>query len=402
MNDLRHARNAWPSLACQHVGNASMSRKDPRIKSWAAAVALFLANGLSHANDASVSTYTFPPNEAIRDLLVQRIDVNHQAVGMVVGVIDASGSRIVSYGFLDKENRQHVDGSTVFEIGSLTKLFTSLLLADAAEKGELSLNAPVARYLPGLRIPERGRAMTLQDLALHISGLPRDPPPIARTPAEHFAAYDLPQLRRFLETYTLDRGVGEKFEYSNLGVGLLGLALEGALGKEYQDLIRERITGPLGMEDTSEIPSRRMRAHLSEGHDGDLDRVPPSSWSHPYRAAGSLRSTASDLLKFLGAQLGLRSTALQPAFARLLAVRHETGTAGLEAALGWSVATDRGLVIDSLSGTTAGFTTFIGFEPNLKLGIVVLSNALASVSPDDIGLHLLNPRYKLVERFSNQ
>jgi CubicO group peptidase (beta-lactamase class C family) len=80
----------------------------------------------------------------------------------------------------------------------------------------------------------------------------------------------------------LDRGVGEKFEYSNLGVGLLGLALEGALGKEYQDLIRERITGPLGMEDTSEIFSRRMRAHLSEGHDGDLDRVPPSSWSHPH------------------------------------------------------------------------------------------------------------------------
>jgi CubicO group peptidase (beta-lactamase class C family) len=161
MNDLRHARNAWPSLACQHVGNASMSRKDPRIKSWAAAVALFLANGLSHANDASVSTYTFPPNEAIRDLLVQRIDVNHQAVGMVVGVIDASGSRIVSYGFLDKENRQHVDGSTVFEIGSLTKLFTSLLLADAAEKGELSLNAPVARYLPGLRPNARGTLRSL-------------------------------------------------------------------------------------------------------------------------------------------------------------------------------------------------------------------------------------------------
>ena len=85
-----------------------------------------------------------------------------------------------------------------------------------------------------------------------------------------------------------------------------------------------------------------------------------------------------------------------------LAVRHETGIPGLEAALGWSVATDRGSVIDSVSGTTAGFTTFIGFEPNLKLGVVVLSNAWARVSPDDIGLHLLNPRYTLAERFDSR
>jgi serine-type D-Ala-D-Ala carboxypeptidase/endopeptidase len=260
---------------------------------------------------------------------------------------------------------------------------------------------PVARYLPGLRIPERGRAITLQDLALHISGLPRDPPPIARTPEEHFAAFDLPRLQQFLESYQLDRDVGEKFEYSNVGVGLLGLALENALSNDYQDLVRLRITRPLGMEDTSEISSRRMRVHLSEGHNRQLEVVSPHSWSHPYRAAGSLRSTTDDLLKLLGAQLGFRSTELQPALARMLAIRHETGIPGLEAALGWSVATDRGMVIASHSGITAGFTTFIGFEPNLKMGVVVMSNALASVLPDDIGLHLLNPRYKLAEKFSN-
>lgn len=118
-----------------------------------------------------------PKDSDIRQILVNRIDKYRQSVGIVVGVIEPKGRRIVAYGALDQGNAQPLDGSTVFEIGSITKVFTSLLLADMVQRGELALDDPVAKYLPAeVKVPERGgRQMTLGDLAAHTSGLPENP-----------------------------------------------------------------------------------------------------------------------------------------------------------------------------------------------------------------------------------
>jgi serine-type D-Ala-D-Ala carboxypeptidase/endopeptidase len=367
---------------------------------WCMAATTLAGATICLANEADQPATELPASQEIRDFLVQRVDVQHQACGMVVGVIDSHGSRVVSYGFTNEGSKRAVDGDTVFEIGSITKIFTSILLADAAVKGEMRLGAPVAQYLSDLHIPERGRAITLEDLAEHISGLPRDPAPIARTAAEHFANFNMDLLRRFLDSYTMPHDVGAHFEYSNIGFGILGLALQRGLGDNFEDLVRKRITGPLRMHDTGVSLTRHMSAHLSPGHDSTLAPVPATVWSEPYLAAGSMRSTANDLLRLLAAELGYRQTALAPAFAQMLAAHHvETGFPGLEAAIGWSIATGRGSEIVTHSGITAGFTSFIAYEPGRRVGVVVLSNTFGRVPPDDIGLHIINPRYPLADKF---
>ena len=171
-----------------------------------------------------------------------------QSVGIVVGVIEPAGRRIVTYGRASTSEAVPLDGDTIFEIGSISKVFTSLLLADAVQRGEVALTDPISKYLPAsVKVPERGRAITLQDLATHTSGLPRLPDMNPKDPENPYADYSVDQLYRFLSTYQLPRDVGASYEYSNLGAGLLGHILALRAGTDYESLVKSRITGPLGM-----------------------------------------------------------------------------------------------------------------------------------------------------------
>ncbi len=113
----------------------------------------------------------FPSDAEIKQILIERIDRQQQGVGMVIGTFGPAGRSIVSHGRFGTFHTRRVDGDTVFEIGSITKVFTALLLADMARRGEVSLYDPVAKYLPGsVRVPARaGRQITLTDLATHTS-----------------------------------------------------------------------------------------------------------------------------------------------------------------------------------------------------------------------------------------
>src|SRR5208282_2202122 len=113
-----------------------------------------------------------PSDSEIRQILVDRIDVQQQSVGIVVGVIGPDGRRVIAYGHLEKGDPRPLNGDTIFELGSATKAFTSLLLADMVQRGEVALDDPVTKYLPpGVKMPERnGRSITLVDLATHTSG----------------------------------------------------------------------------------------------------------------------------------------------------------------------------------------------------------------------------------------
>jgi serine-type D-Ala-D-Ala carboxypeptidase/endopeptidase len=169
-----------------------------------------------------------PPDAEIRRILAERIDVQKQGVGIVVGIIDAHGRRVVAYGALEKGDKRPLDGDTIFEIGSITKVFTALLAADMAQRGEVKLDDPIQEYLPPtVKIPERGgKQITLIDLATHTSGLPRMPENFRpKDPSRPYVDYTVDALYSFLSSYELRRDIGIKYVYSNLGFGLLGLGL---------------------------------------------------------------------------------------------------------------------------------------------------------------------------------
>lgn len=334
----------------------------------------------------------FPSDQDIRAILVDRIDVQHQGVGIVVGVIDASGRRIVSYGSFDSDRRP-VGGDTIFEIGSTTKVFTSLLLADAVARGEVKLDDPVAKYLPSaVKVPERGgKKITLVDLATHTSGLPRMPANMMpKDPANPYADYSVAQLYDFLSSYELPRDIGSQYEYSNLGAALLGHVLARRAGTDYETLVRTRITAPLSMKSTAIVLDDAQKARLAPGHNAQLQRVP--NWDLPvFAGAGALRSSASDLLTFLSANLALTESPLARAMSSMVNTRRPAGTAGLEIALGWHITTRGDSQIVWHNGGTGGYRSFIGFNPKRGAGVVVLTNTSTEVGGDDIGRHLLDP-----------
>jgi len=334
----------------------------------------------------------FPSDTQIHDLLIERIDKQHQSVGIVVGVSDSTGRRIVSYGTFDIGDKRVVEGDTIFEIGSVTKVFTSLILADMVQRGEVALTDPVAKYLPaGVKVPERnGRQITLADLATHTSGLPRLPSNLSPKNATNpYADYSVEQLYQFLSGYQLTRDIGSQYEYSNLGGGLLGYVLARRAGLDYEKLVRSRICEPLGMRSTVITLSDKMKTRFAVGHDATMQRV--SYWDLPTLAgAGALRSTANDLVTFVAANLGYVESPLAPALATMLSGRRPAGAPGMEVGLGWHILTRDGHDIVWHNGGTGGFRSFIGFERKTGMGVVVLSNAETSAGVDDIGQHLLN------------
>jgi CubicO group peptidase (beta-lactamase class C family) len=338
------------------------------------------------------------PDAEIRKILVDRIDAQRQSVGIVVGVIEPAGRRVVAYGSLAKGDTRPLNGDTIFEIGSITKVFTSLLLADAVERHEVALTDPVAKFLPAkVKVPERGgRSITLQDLSTHTSGLPRVPTNLApKDPANPYADYSAEDLYTFLSGYQLTRDIGAQYEYSNLGGGLLGHTLALQARTDYEALVRARITGPLGMASTAIALSPQMKSRLAVGHSATLQ--PVVNWDLPTLAgAGALRSSTNDLLTFLAANLGYSPTPLAPAMANMLKVRRPTGAQGLEIALGWHVLTAHGKEIVWHNGGTAGSRTFIGYDQKARVGVVVLSNAGTPAGPDDIGRHLLDAEFPLL------
>jgi serine-type D-Ala-D-Ala carboxypeptidase/endopeptidase len=333
-----------------------------------------------------------PSSAEIRQLLVDRIDTLHDSVGIVVGVIEPQGRRVVAYGKMGAADPRPVTADTLYEIGSITKVFTSLLLADAVQRGEVALTDAVARYLPPtVSVPSRnGRTIALQDLASHTSGLPRLPGNMKpRDPANPYADYTVDQLYSFLSTLTLSRDIGAQYEYSNLGGGLLGHVLARRAGVDYESLVRVRITGPLAMTSTAIALSPDLKPRLATGHNQALQPVP--NWDLPTLAgAGALRSDVNDLLTFLSAALGYTPSPLQPAFAAMTKPRWPTGAPEREVALGWHVFTAHGREIIWHNGGTAGYRTFIGYDPNARTGVVVLSNAGTPMGQDDLGRYLLD------------
>jgi serine-type D-Ala-D-Ala carboxypeptidase/endopeptidase len=339
-------------------------------------------------------------NENVPKILVDRIDVYRKSRGIVVGTIGPEGSKIYSYGALDATQPARLpDGDTVFEIGSATKVFTSLVLADMVQRGEVKLDDPVSKYLPTtVKMPERnGRKITLLDLATHTSGLPRLPANLKpKDPSNPYADYTAEQMHAFLSGYELTRDIGSRYKYSTLSVGLLGHVLALRADMDYEKLVQTRVLGPLKMTSSGITLTPETSKRLARGHSETVEPVP--NWDSPALAgalagAGAIRSTANDLLKFLAANIGLTQTSLAPAMKSMLDVRKPTGVPNLEVALAWHVHSKENDQIIWHNGGTSGYHCGMGFDPKTRRGAVVLSNSTNDMN--DIGYHLVDSRYPL-------
>jgi CubicO group peptidase (beta-lactamase class C family) len=318
-------------------------------------------------------------SEQVDQIVRPLIDLEY-AHGVVVGIFDEQGGpRILTFGTLKDD--------AVFEIGSVTKVFTSLLLADAAQDGTLKLSDPVQNYLPeSVQLAQRGgRPMTLVDLATHRSGLPRLPDNLDATNLDRpYESYSAQNLYEFLRRWQPSRAPGSESEYSNLGAGLLGHLLARRAGVNYEELVARRIFGPLGMNASSAPSKPPQHDQLGKPHDADGNVVPAWIFSDALGGAGAIRSTAGDMLRFLQAQLDPPKTSLGQAI-RLSQARQNQFVAGNDIGLGWLI-DRRGFLWHN--GETRGFHSFAAFSPEHHAGVVVLCDT-AAAQIDSVGMQLI-------------
>jgi len=319
---------------------------------------------------------TLAADEAISsqvDSLAAPLIDSDTVVGMSVALVRGEDTWFAGYGTTSRDNSITPDRKTIYEIGSVTKVFTSLLLAEMARNDKLRLDDPVTELLPGRKIPAgEERAIQLVDLATHSSGLPRMPKNFAPAdPRNPYADYTVEKMFEFLADYELHRQPGERYAYSNLGVGLLGVALATRADQSYETLVVESICDPLQMPDTRITLTSEQRERLAPGHDADGRSYP--NWDIPGLAgAGALRSTTEDLAKFLRAQLGLNETPLDEAIRMTQEPRFERGRNRGSVALGWHIAPGGKLL--NHSGQTGAYHSYVAMDPKQSLGVVILAN----------------------------
>jgi serine-type D-Ala-D-Ala carboxypeptidase/endopeptidase len=317
--------------------------------------------------------------------VVERAGRRH--VGLGVGVVADGAVATAGFGRIRRDGPAP-DGRTSFQIGSVTKVFTALLLADAVERGEVTLEQPLDSIIPGVATHPQGRPITLLDLATHTSGLPRLPPGLREQALRHrhdpYAHFTTAQLTEALG-HPPPRPPGGKPRYSNYGAGVLGEALARATGRSFGELVQERITGPLAMAATT-IERPASPGSVADGH--SRRRRPVADWQLPaLPGAGALRSSVDDLLSFVQAHLQPFGSPLRPAI-QLAREPRATANRQLSVALGWHVLERRqGTPWWWHNGGTGGFFSFVGFDPVASVGVVVLSNTARSV--DRLGAALL-------------
>lgn len=359
-------------------------------------IALSVFTAIAFAGVAQAQAPAFPDNAALTEMLKARVE-DGRATGLVLGVMEADGAtRIVSYGD-PGANAAPLGAETVFEIGSVTKTFTTTLLADMVMKGEVKLDVPAQQYAPpGMTLPTRnGKAITLANLAEQNSGLPRLPGNLDLSSVDMsnpYAAYTTQMLNDFLAGYTLPREPGAEFEYSNLGMGVLGQILAYRAGTDYETAVRERILAPLGMTSTAITLTPVMKDRLAQGH--AAEGAPAANWDMPsLPGAGALRSTVNDMLKYLDANLGEPTSDLERAM-RLAQEPRFLLAGSREIGLGWFTHNTSSSSLIYHNGGTGGYGAIIAMDPKRNVGLVLLGNRTGI--PEDIAMHLMDPSIPLI------
>jgi serine-type D-Ala-D-Ala carboxypeptidase/endopeptidase len=310
--------------------------------------------------------------------------------GVAIGIVQHGERRVLAFGTAKPDS--------IFEIGSISKTFTGLILAQLVEQGLVKLNEPVRELLPAGTVAKReGAEITLLDLTIQHSGLPRMPDNFKpANPDNPYADYGAANLYQYFAEHGLEKTGAPKFIYSNLGVGLLGQALSNRAGIPYPALLAQQVTEPLGMHDTVVKLSEAQQARFIQGHAAD-HRLAHAWDLDALAGAGAIRSTANDMLTYLEAQLHPdkvvpRHSAKGRTLPAALKVTHELradALPGMQIGFGWLYITATGTYWHN--GGTGGYSSYAFFNPKEDYAGVVLLNT--TVSPnggfaDAVGQHV--------------
>lgn len=342
-----------------------------------------------------------PPEtwQRIVDAEILPLIENKLLMGIVVGTFSADGKReFLCYG-KKTTNGPPPSADTPFEIGSISKVFTTLILADMVSRGELNFEDPVQNHLPReLVVPRRGtRQIILIELATHTSGFPPNLPDSDQDdPLDPWAKRGTKQLAEGLAGLKLKDVARPTVHYSNLGMGLLGEALAHANKTSFADLLRKRVTQPLGMNDTAISLDGFPKERIATGFDDELRPVP--CWHFgTLQGAGAVCSTAADLLTFLEAQSGRTETPLNHAM-RMSQEKRQRAFFVFDIGLAWFMRERNGVTAWWHDGATGGYTCYAAFCRKPAVGLVLLSNTDVFANADAITRMGHRLSWQLIER----
>ena len=363
-------------------------------------------NTISNGSEGNLSAVLL--NQIVKPTVLESMgNKSRGGVSIVVGVITPNGTSVSGYGNISKADSTKVNGDTIFEIGSFTKTFTAALLADMVKRGIVNLDDPIEKYLPSnnVTVPSyNGHKITLENLATHTSGLPDIAPALLDN-----RTYSTQQAYNFISNSSFVSEPGTRYNYSNLGVGLLGHALTLKAGMPYEQLVRDRILNVLGMNSTGIImnstqittPHPDLLKSKAKGHMGGKE-ISFSLIPEIIQSTGAAYSSANDLLKYLSANMGLIDTKINDILQDTHLIRHPSTTAYFNQTalpsithdlmdvyngLVWEIYTNLGGkdTVVSKDGGVDGYSTFVMFNPTKQIGLVVL----CSCDGPDINASLL-------------
>lgn len=310
--------------------------------------------------------------------IVNQVMQKKNIPGMAVAIFDRDKGYILNFGFADLQTRRPVTQDTLFRIASITKVFTTLDLAIQVNRGKMQLQDPLVKYFPRLqKVHGPIHQITLLELATHTASLQRDPPPRANHDS----------LIRFLGQWRPSQPIGSHYLYSNLSFGLLGLAIAHRENSTYGEAIHRDILAPLSMHSTLIQHPKQFIPRLAIGYKPD-NKTAPAVQTMLLPGGGALISSATDMLQFLKANLGI---GISPEMQSAVQLTHKDffkANNKLTLGLGWQkVMVDGNLVLDK-NGGLAGFSSYIGFIPDKKIGVVILANK-SKIQSTGIGRRLL-------------